>query len=68
MTFIVGLNDLLVDAEKELGIKFDTTCAFSKVYGYIAQYTGKMGKKCGELEQRAIQLCRDLQVLTDESG
>ena len=63
MIFIIEIKALLSDSEKELGIIFDRQCKFSAVYGKIARYNTKMGKKCGELDNRASHLCGNLNTL-----
>ena len=49
-----------MNTERNLGRKFDKNCAFNKMHGTVTKETGSMGKKCGKLEEKAIQLCKEL--------
>ena len=66
MISITGIGKLLSDTGKELTVKFDRTCSFRKVFDSIVDDVNQMARKCGELDQRARQLCNDLHINTQE--
>jgi hypothetical protein len=59
---VVGIKKLLIDTERSLKEKFDTTCSFNNIHGTITKETGSMGKTCGQLQEKAILLCEKLQA------
>ena len=60
-----GISKLLSDTGKELNTKFDRI-SFRNVFDSIVNDVNQMARKCGELDQRAKQLCNDLHTDIEE--
>lgn len=60
-----GISKLLSDTGRELNAKFDRI-SFRNVFDSIVDNVNQMARKCGELDQRAKQLCSDLRISIEE--
>ena len=60
-----GIGKLLSDTGRELNAKFDRI-SFRNVFDSIVDNVNQMARKCGELDQRAKQLCSDLRISIEE--
>ena len=56
---------MLSDTGRELNAKFDRI-SFRNVFDSIVDDVNQMVRKCGELDQRAKQLCSDLRITIEE--
>ena len=54
-----------MDTGKDLNAKFDGI-SFRNVFDSIVDEVNQLARKCGELDQKAKQLCNDLHISIEE--